>query len=286
MPDESPLALLPVEIVRDILEIAARSDRPTAATLERVSQTVRQWIGPILYQAVLLRTADSFVSFVEMLRDVPAVATGIIRDMAFYQQSIQRMSIRGGVFLPESYMEYLVPICGDVKTLEIERCSIIGAKLKFQPRQLIASMLTNKFSQSWLLSRVTHLWLNSPQLLISLPCPETVICLAIPLRIAEKNQVAFQAILELPNLKLFVINLMPRAHALSTRIDNTPELSPAEVWNNIWKEQCDSRIFIQQADAEAWVCGRAEESLWRRAMREGLRHPDFRNSPPIDIPDP
>jgi hypothetical protein len=285
MPDESPLALLPVEIVRDILEIAARSDIATAATLEHVSQTVRRWIGPILYQTVLLRTPDSFISFVEMLRSVPAVATGITRDMAFYRQSIQQMAIGRSIRLPPNYMEPLVPICGDVKTLELERCFILGPELKLQPRQLITSSLSKMFSKSWLLSRVTHLWLNSPQPLASFPCPETLICLAIPLRVAEQNQVAFQEILALPNLKLFVINLMPRAHALSTRIDNTPELSPSEVWNSIWKERCDSRIVIRQSDEEAWVSCRSEESPWRRAIREGLRHPNFHDSPPIDIPE-
>jgi len=286
MPDESPLALLPVELIRDILEIAARSHSPTAATLERVSQIVRQWIGPIRYHTVDLHTASAFIGFVEMLRSVPPVATGITRDIAFYRQSIQQMSIKRSISLPSNYMEYLVPICGDVKTLELERCFIVDPELKLQPRQLITSMITNSFSKSWLLSRVTHLWLNSPQTLSSFPHPETLTCLAIPLRVAEQHEIAFQEILALPNLKLFVINLIPRRHALSTKVDDTPELSPSEVWNIIWKEACDSRIVIRQSDEEACISRRSEESIWKRAVREGLRHPNFHNSSPIDIPDP
>lgn len=49
MANESPLSQLPVEVVRDILEMAARDDLATAATLDRVSRTVREWIGPVLY---------------------------------------------------------------------------------------------------------------------------------------------------------------------------------------------------------------------------------------------
>lgn len=59
----SPFARFPVELVCDILELAARECRDSALTFALISRTVHYWITPILYRTVLLpnrMAADRF----------------------------------------------------------------------------------------------------------------------------------------------------------------------------------------------------------------------------------
>ncbi|KAI0769711.1 hypothetical protein BD413DRAFT_477086 [Trametes elegans] len=63
---------LPVELVRDILEHAAHSDRATARNLTLVSSAVRQWTDPILYDTVVLSTAHSLRAFVAAIANKPS----------------------------------------------------------------------------------------------------------------------------------------------------------------------------------------------------------------------
>ncbi|KAF8511001.1 hypothetical protein BU17DRAFT_97599 [Hysterangium stoloniferum] len=53
----SILSLLPVEIVREILEVSARDSGQTAARLVQVSSLVRCWILPILYETIIIENA-------------------------------------------------------------------------------------------------------------------------------------------------------------------------------------------------------------------------------------
>ncbi|KAI0630268.1 hypothetical protein C8Q77DRAFT_1064079 [Trametes polyzona] len=63
---------LPVELVRDILEHAAHSDRTTARNLTLVSSAVKQWTDPILYDTVVLSTARSLRAFVAAIANKPS----------------------------------------------------------------------------------------------------------------------------------------------------------------------------------------------------------------------
>ena len=63
---------LPVELVRDILEHAAHSDRATARSLTLVSSAVKQWTDPILYDTVVLSTARSLRSFIAAIANKPS----------------------------------------------------------------------------------------------------------------------------------------------------------------------------------------------------------------------
>ena len=58
---------LPVELVRDIFEHAAVSDRATARNLALVSSAVRHWTDPILYHTVVLSSARTLRAFVAVL---------------------------------------------------------------------------------------------------------------------------------------------------------------------------------------------------------------------------
>ncbi|KAH9892495.1 hypothetical protein C8Q73DRAFT_666361 [Cubamyces lactineus] len=63
---------LPVELVRDILEHAAHSDRATARNLTLVSSAVKRWTDPILYDTVVLSTARSLRAFVAAIANKPS----------------------------------------------------------------------------------------------------------------------------------------------------------------------------------------------------------------------
>ncbi|PIL36104.1 hypothetical protein GSI_01764 [Ganoderma sinense ZZ0214-1] len=70
----SPLIFsdLPVELVRDIFEHAAHSDRTMARSLTLVSSAVRRWTDPILYRTVILSSARSVRAFVDAISNKSA----------------------------------------------------------------------------------------------------------------------------------------------------------------------------------------------------------------------
>ncbi|KAI8993104.1 hypothetical protein BD414DRAFT_412960 [Trametes punicea] len=108
---------LPVELVRDILEHAAHSDRATARNLTLVSSAVKHWTDPILYDTVVLSTARSLRAFVAAIANKPSefVRTHV-RNLGIFTlgpvQSIDRVlkacagvqSLACGFSLP-SYMQ-------------------------------------------------------------------------------------------------------------------------------------------------------------------------------------
>lgn len=63
---------LPVELVRDIFEHAAHSDRDMARILTLVSSAVRRWTDPILYHTVILSSSRSIRAFVDAISNKPA----------------------------------------------------------------------------------------------------------------------------------------------------------------------------------------------------------------------
>ncbi|EJF65399.1 hypothetical protein DICSQDRAFT_99203 [Dichomitus squalens LYAD-421 SS1] len=63
---------LPVELIRDIFEHAAHSDRATARSLALVSSAVRHWTDPILYHTVVLSSTRSLRAFVDAISSRPS----------------------------------------------------------------------------------------------------------------------------------------------------------------------------------------------------------------------
>ncbi|KAI0355563.1 hypothetical protein OH77DRAFT_295958 [Trametes cingulata] len=87
---------LPVELVRDILEHAAHSDRATARNLTLVSSAVRRWTDPILYDTVVLSTARSLRAFVAAIANKPSdFMSTCVRNLGIFTlgpvQSIDRV---------------------------------------------------------------------------------------------------------------------------------------------------------------------------------------------------
>ncbi|VDB95272.1 unnamed protein product [Peniophora sp. CBMAI 1063] len=72
-----PFAALPVELVRDILELAAEGDLATSTTLTRVNRAVKSWIEPALYETVVLESASALSSFSAVLEQRPRLAAHV-----------------------------------------------------------------------------------------------------------------------------------------------------------------------------------------------------------------
>ncbi|KZV70699.1 hypothetical protein PENSPDRAFT_651284 [Peniophora sp. CONT] len=73
----SPFAALPVELVRDILELAADGDLSTSVTLSRVNRAVKYWTEPSLYETVVLESASALSSFAAVLQRRPPIAAHV-----------------------------------------------------------------------------------------------------------------------------------------------------------------------------------------------------------------
>ncbi|TBU33909.1 hypothetical protein BD309DRAFT_955150 [Dichomitus squalens] len=72
MSGPSVFSNLPVELVRDIFEHAAHSDRATARSLALVSSAVRHWTNPILYYTVILSSTRSLRAFADAISSKPS----------------------------------------------------------------------------------------------------------------------------------------------------------------------------------------------------------------------
>ena len=97
---------LPVELVRDIFEHAAVSDRATARNLALVSSAVRHWTDPILYHTVVLSSARTLRAFVAAIANKPA---------AFVAASVHNL----GIFAPgpTQSIDRVLAACGGVRSL-------------------------------------------------------------------------------------------------------------------------------------------------------------------------
>ncbi|KAF9026300.1 hypothetical protein BDZ89DRAFT_1161299 [Hymenopellis radicata] len=80
-----PFPDLPTDVAQSLLETAAWEDACTAEALTRVSKMVRQWIDPILYHTVTLRTVSQLIQFHQsiMLRN----------DSAFFARSVKLLRL-------------------------------------------------------------------------------------------------------------------------------------------------------------------------------------------------
>ncbi|OBZ67099.1 hypothetical protein A0H81_12835 [Grifola frondosa] len=63
---------LPTDLIRDIFELAALSDVPTARALTLVSSPVRHWTVPILYHTVILCSSRALRAFLSAISSKPA----------------------------------------------------------------------------------------------------------------------------------------------------------------------------------------------------------------------
>ncbi|KAF8588250.1 hypothetical protein K439DRAFT_672409 [Ramaria rubella] len=72
--DSVPFPPLPIELVREMIELATLSDRPTAFSLSLVSKVVNSWVTPLIYGTVTLESRETILSFIQGLETAQCAA--------------------------------------------------------------------------------------------------------------------------------------------------------------------------------------------------------------------
>lgn len=280
---------LPIEIIRDIVEFACRNDAATAARLDRVCFAFRQWIGPLLYQVVVLHDPSSLIGFIETVLSAPLVSKGVQRDRDFYATYVEYVSIRNAR-LPAHHLHVIYEICTGIKTLELDddRDLELVRHDAAQPRELILTRQLGKFTENVpMLSELESMWIVE-----AIPLPPTRTLglqrLGFSIRVMElywlrKSGWFARIKQELPALQMLVINLSQGQYLLSRRTTANHVFSPSDVWaTDIMKDVVDSRIYIRPVhpSAEQLVIHSRElrEDLWTLALRDAVRHPDVKET--------
>lgn len=286
----SPLPILPIELVRDIIEIAADNDFATAMELDILNRTVRQWVGPIIFRRVILHDASSLIQFAELLRQAPSYSSDptqshcIVRDRKFYAEAVKFISMMH-VRTPFHLVEHIFSVCSGITTLELDNfyveLSLPHVQATMRPQRLIWPTLFVTTHMCPTFSNVTHVWFSSRQEVFH-NWPPSLKCLAFPIRpidLAEDpRQDWLINILNIPLLTLLVLNVLPRYQYLSASLDDTTPMQSPELWDRYLKQFRDERIVIRSINTvseDLEVCRQTGESLWTRAQRLGTRHSDF-----------
>jgi hypothetical protein len=286
------MAYLPVEIVRDIVEMAAdHADFATGTKLDGLSRTVRQWVGPVLFQNVILHDPLSAIGFSERLRRAPSHTAdsppthSVIRDKKFYANTVKFLSITNAK-TPYHILENIFEVCSGVSILELDNfyveLSLPHVQVAMRPQQLIWPALFATTSAIDTFENVTHIWFTLRQ--DAFPdWPRNLKCLALPIRpidLAEDPQQQWIVdILNLPKMSLLVLNVLPRYQYLSASQDDSVPMKAAEIWDRYLKDVRDSRVMVRNVNAnieDLSVFRQTGESLWTRAQSLGIRHPKFR----------
>lgn len=162
---------LPVELVRDILEHAALSDRATARHLTLVSSAVRHWADPILYNTVVLSSTRALRAF------LAAIAN---KCTEFIRTCVHNL----GIFTigPIQSIDRVLNACAGVKTLACgfslpsykQAHGPAALQALTQPREqhLLGVACRDGWDASLVSSTVTHLRLHLTSFDSSRPdCP-------------------------------------------------------------------------------------------------------------------
>ncbi|TFK54439.1 hypothetical protein OE88DRAFT_1655102 [Heliocybe sulcata] len=145
----------PVEILRDIFELAAEDDRRSALALQLVSSWVRQWSDPIIYHTVVLETNTALQSFLSAISR---------KSTEFIESSVKHL----GIFAmgPIQHIDKVISACSGVKSLACGfplpgYARIGGAKTvkSIEPREqhLLGLSCRDGWDPSLIGASVTHL---------------------------------------------------------------------------------------------------------------------------------
>jgi hypothetical protein len=295
---------LPPEILRDIVELAARNDPATAARLEQTCFTFREWVGPILYDTVLLHSSSALIGFAFLLRLAPVDSSTpysrVERSQGFYAKHVRYLSIQR-VNIPSHIIEDIPRICTNVAIYETSLSLDVLRNYTLWPslRQLIYNgNYPIPFHQNrW--DNLTHLWLCSfswdPFQIVT---PPNLRYISVPLHINEielsPNKLVVDMFFhkDLPRLELLVLDIFPPSSFLSAREVARVVPPASQIWDTVLKRCRDPRVVVRtHNDVPQHYDFVAEErktglSMWTRAVRDGIRHPDFKDEPPIVVEDP
>jgi hypothetical protein len=303
----SPLAKLPVEIVRDVFEFAAWSNKRTAAVLDCVSRTVHGWMNRPIYEEVILHDPHSLLNFSELIRQVPGIPyslesspppehflgiharpLSIARDFTFFRDTVKYLSVMH-VKIPFHYVRDIFKVCVGVRVLEIDNPYLPFPPTTLQPSELILGGIKPDMFAYQMFRNVTHLWLagTSPSITRIVEYPPQLRCIAIPLRVTsggthrrthmEDNARLFKA-MTLTTVELIIINIEKDYTYLTTKAQDWIPPRAEEVWRDVLYQIQDPRLLVRvpkELAKEPEIARKQGMSIWDRAIRDGMRHPGF-----------
>ncbi|KAJ6558672.1 hypothetical protein B0H10DRAFT_2240795 [Mycena sp. CBHHK59/15] len=99
---------LPLELEREIFELCAWTDAPTAAVLTRTCVRAQEWIEPILYHSIVLHAASRSTLFIRTLNSRPR---------SFFAQRVKTLYLDPGVLAEGSLLA--LSTCSGIRTLAL-----------------------------------------------------------------------------------------------------------------------------------------------------------------------
>ncbi|PVF97049.1 hypothetical protein CPB86DRAFT_815898 [Serendipita vermifera] len=295
---------LPTEILREIVEWAAQRDPATAARLEQTCFSFREWVGPILYDTVLLHSSSALINFAFMLTSAPVTRddhlSRIERTRDFYAKHVRYLSVKKAS-VPTHIIEDIPRICTNIVTYETTLNLDVLKNQAVWPnlRQLIyyRSDRIPYAEDRW--ESLTHLWLCTffwdPFHLVT---PPNLRYIAIPMHINDM-EASLQSLVKdiflrrgLTRLKLVVLDIFPPTSFLTAREVEETVPSASTLWATRLNGLRDPRVVVRTHDEGSRHKDFMEEarrtgvSMWARAVRDGMRHPAYKDDPPIIVEDP
>lgn len=296
--------MLPSELMRDIIELAARNDPATAKNIAGTCFVFHQWVGPILFETIVLHTTAKLIRFVEQLRCAtqgPWAGSRITRDEEFYSRHVRYLSILN-INLPYQSLDEIHRICNNITTYETASYEMLRRIRLGDLRQLIykSARPLPSVDHGW--KHLTHIWLHiniaDPFAFIT---PPNLQYLAIPIGDWELTyspsslQRIREIVYSLPKLRLLVIQVSSRRRVSWMNKYVRPDASLlSEIWAGQLGDFRDYRLVLwgqpivpmkENEDAVS-LARRSGVSLWDRAAREGSRHPCLIDAPTIKVVNP
>ena len=302
-----PLLEMPVEIVRDVFEFAAWSDKRTAIALDRVNRTLHGWMSRPIYEEVVLHEPYSLVTFSEVLRQAPGIPhssespcppeyfpglharpLSIARDFTFFRDTVKYLSVMY-VNIPFHNVQNIFTACTGVRALEIDNPYLPFPPTTMRPSELILGGIKPDIFVGPMFRNVTRLWLSStsPAITGILEYPPQLVCIAIPLRVTsggghrrkhEGDETRLRTAMTLTSVKLIIINIEKGYIYLTTKPQYLAPPGAEEVWRDVLYHIQDSRLLVrvpQDLTKEPELARKQGISVWDRAILDGTRHPVF-----------
>ena len=302
-----PLLEMPVEIVRDVFEFAAWSDKQTAIALDRVNRTLHGWMSRPIYEEIVLHEPYSLVTFSEVIRQAPGIphssespcppeyfpglharALSIARDFAFFRDTVKYLSVMN-VNIPFHNVQNIFITCTGIRVLEIDNPYLPFPSTTMQPSELILGGIKPDIFVRPMFRNVIRLWLSTtiPAITGILEYPPQLVSIAIPLRVAsggshrrknEFDETHLRTVMTLPSVKLIIINIVKGYIYLTTNPRYLAAPGAEEVWRDFLYHIQDSRLLVRvpkDLTKEPELARKQGISVWDRAMLDGTRHPMF-----------
>jgi hypothetical protein len=268
--DVDPFPPLPVELVREIMELAALRDTPIALALVLVSKAVHDWVTPIIYRTVVLNTREDAFAFSAAHQADRSSST-----LRIFNLAISHSAMR--------HYDWCLSSCRNVQCLllnpEINKIESAEIGVSFWPRPwhiVLLGVDAKWFNESLeLFSHTTHLYLDEglyPSFIKScVSLPLTHICVMFWEDQEDEAAVrpSVELLLSMPSMKMVLVHASVSGYPIE------------DFFGGVWAELsdiADERLFvaagmnkddlIEMFESERTVWDAAEELKdWRHKVQ-------------------